>query len=114
MIQWGPHEPLLGKDFPHFASDGGPTAPQWQTTDGTYVIGKKLAAFTPDGGGSSVPWLLLQEKSNGGAGTLSKAGYVQRLNTTGGIAPTATCDVGSVGTTQKVSYTADYFFFGTP
>lgn len=98
----------------HFASDGGATAPQWQTTDGTYLVGKKLAAFTPDGGATAIPWLLIQETGNGGTGTLSKAGYVQRLNTTGGIAPAVTCDASTVGTTQKVSYTADYFFFGTP
>ncbi len=98
----------------HFASDAGAAAPEWQTTDGTYVIGKKLAALTPDGGATAIPWLLIQETSNGGTGTLSKAGYVQRLNTAGGIAPAVTCDVSNVGTTQKVSYTADYFFFGTP
>jgi len=105
------HAAKIGK---HFASDAGATAPEWQTTDGTYVVGKKLAAFTPDGGASAIPWLLIQETSNGGAGTLSKAGYVQRLNTDGGVAPAVTCDATNVGTTQKVSYTADYFFFGTP
>jgi Protein of unknown function (DUF3455) len=98
----------------HFASDAGAAAPEWQTSDGTYVVGKKIAAFTPDGGASAIPWLLVQETSNGGTGTLSKAGYIQRLNTDGGIAPAITCDASNVGTTQKVSYTADYFFFGTP
>lgn len=105
------HNAKLGT---HFASDGGPTAPEWQTTDGTYVIGKKVAGFTPEGGAPSIPWLLLQAQSNGGAGALAKTSYVQRLNTTGGTVPSATCDVSNVGTTQKVSYTADYFFFGTP
>jgi Protein of unknown function (DUF3455) len=105
------HAAKIGR---HFASDAGAAAPEWQTTDGTYVVGKKLAAFTPDGGATAIPWLLVQETSNGGAGTLSKAGYVQRLNTTGGIAPAVTCDGTSLGTTQKVSYTADYFFFGVP
>jgi hypothetical protein len=97
----------------HFASDAGAAAPEWQTTDGTYVIGKKVAAL-PQDGGTTIPWLLVQATSNGGAGTLSKAGYIQRVNTTGGIAPAATCDVNVAGTTQKVAYTADYFFFGTP
>lgn len=97
----------------HFASDGGPTAPEWMTTaDSTYVIGAKLGALTPDGGASAVPWLLLQATSHGGTGTLSRAGYVQRVNTTGGLAPSTTCDVNNVGTSQKVAYTADYYFFG--
>jgi hypothetical protein len=103
------HAAKIGK---HFASDAGAAAPEWQTTDGAYVIGKRLAAFTPDGGASAIPWLLLQETSTGGTSTLSKATYVQRLNTTGGVAPSATCDATTAGTTQKVSYTADYFFFG--
>lgn len=103
------HAAKIGK---HFASDAGAAAPEWQTTDGTYVIGKRLAAFTPDGGAPAIPWLLLQETSTGGTSTLSKATYVQRLNTAGGVAPIATCDATTAGTTQKVSYTADYFFFG--
>lgn len=102
-----------GKIGKHFASDAGAAAPEWQTTDGTYVIGKKVAAFTPDGGAGAIPWLLVQETSVGGTGTLSKTAYIQRLNTTGGVAPAAaTCDVNASGTTQKVNYTADYFFFG--
>ncbi len=98
----------------HFASDGGAAAPEWQTLDGTYVIGKKNAAFTPDGGAGSVPWLLLQGVAHGGSGTLAQTAYIQRLNTDGGIAPAAsTCSQSSeVGTTQDVPYTADYYFFG--
>jgi hypothetical protein len=96
----------------HFASDGGATAPEWQTTDGTFVIGHKLAAFTPDGGAASVPWLLLQGVAHGGTGTLSNARYIQRLDTDGGVAPTTACDPNSVGMTDKVPYGADYYFFG--
>jgi Protein of unknown function (DUF3455) len=98
----------------HFASDGGPTLPEWITTaDGTYVIAKRVAGYTPDA--SAIPWLLLQEQSTGGSGTLSKTAYIQRLNTTGGNAPAAgSCDQAAEGTTQKVPYTADYYFYGTP
>jgi hypothetical protein len=97
----------------HFASDGGPTRPQWQTNDGAFVIGKKSASFTPDGGSGSIAWLLVQEVSTGGTGTLSKTHWVQRLNTDGGNAPglANSCDAGA---TQKVPYTADYYFYGTP
>ena len=34
--------------------------------------------------------------------------FVQRLNTNGGAAPTTSC---SVGQTQLVPYTADYYFY---
>ncbi len=94
----------------HFANDAG--SPEWQTTDQAFVVGKKLAAFTPDGGASSVPWLMLQSIANGGTSELGKTSYVQRLDTDGGIAPSATCDGQNAGTTMKEPYTADYWFYG--
>jgi hypothetical protein len=96
----------------HFASAAGATAPEWMTTDGTYVIGARKAAYTADA--SAIPWLLLQVTSHGGTGILAKALYVQRLNTVGGKAPATGCGPSSVGTTTKVGYTADYWFYGTP
>jgi len=97
----------------HFASEAGAAAPEWQTLDGTYVIGSKRVAYTPDGGAGSVPWLLVQATAHGGSGTLSNADWVSRANTDGGIAPpSTTCDSTSVGTTQDVGYTADYYFWG--
>ena len=97
----------------HFASEAGAGAPEWKTNDGTFVIGKRVNGFTPDGGGAAVPWLLLQSTSTGGgAGALSRANFIQRVQTTGGKAPAVGCDVNAVGTTTKVAYTADYYFFG--
>jgi hypothetical protein len=100
----------------HFASDGGPTAPEWQTLDGTYVVGRKHSAFTPDAGPPSIPWLLLQATANGGPGTLSQAAYIQRLFTDGGVAPTTTCDPsvadGGAQSSEDVPYTAEYYFYG--
>jgi hypothetical protein len=95
----------------HFASEAGASAPEWQTTDGTYVIGHKLASYTPDGGAASVPWLLLQAASQGGSGVLSTVTYIQRLDTDGGVAPATGCDVDASGATTTVPYTADYYFF---
>ena len=100
------HGMLVGH---HFASEAGANYPEWQTTDGTYVIGDKIGHFTPDGGAESVPWLLLQEVSTGGSGTLSQTAYVQRLFTDGGVAPGPGCDAGD---TLQVPYGADYYFYG--
>jgi len=94
----------------HFASEAGATAPEWQTLDQSYVIAAKQAALTPDA--SAVPWLLLKETSNGGTGEIAKTLYIQRLNTTGGIAPTTTCDSQNVDAASNVPYTADYYFYG--
>jgi hypothetical protein len=92
----------------HFTSDGGAALPEWQAADGTYVVGRKVAAFTPDGGSGSVPWLLLQVVGSGGSGPLARSLYVQRLDTKGGVA-TGACDAGA---TQLVDYGADYYFYG--
>jgi hypothetical protein len=98
----------------HFASEAGSAFPEWETTDGTYVIGTKhLPTFTPDGGAASIPWLLLTRVDAGGSGTLSMTDYIQRLNTDGGNAPAAGCAAsGDVGATTDVPYTADYYFYG--
>jgi hypothetical protein len=96
----------------HFASEAGASAPEWQTLDGTYVIGSKKVSFIPDGGAESIPWLLLEATAHGGTGTLSNANWISRANTAGGITPTTACTVSNVGVTQDVDYTADYFFWG--
>ncbi len=93
----------------HYASEAGAGYPEWITVDGTYVVGHKLAAYPPDGGAGSVPWLLLQAVDHGGTGTLSQVAYVQRLDTDGGNAPGAGCDAGDM---VQVPYTADYYFYG--
>jgi Protein of unknown function (DUF3455) len=60
----------------------------------------------------SIQCLLLQSvgKANGptGGNLLSKATFIQRLNTNGGAVPTTACVAGQ---TQLVPYTADYYFF---
>jgi hypothetical protein len=66
----------------------------------------------------SIPWLLLdvfgaQEGTNDGD-RLVATSYIQRLNTTGGIAPGTGCSsAGDVGKRAFVPYTADYFFYRT-
>jgi hypothetical protein len=60
----------------------------------------------------SIQCLLLQSVGNKkgptGGNLLAKATFIQRLNTSGGAVPTSAC---TVGQTQLVPYTADYFFF---
>src|SRR5262249_8179398 len=65
---------------------------------------------------NSIPCLLLetvgsQPGPRGGA-LLSKTTFVQRLNTTGGVAPDDGCAAANdVGNQTLVPYTADYYFF---
>jgi hypothetical protein len=95
----------------HFAVPGSnPPVPEWQATDGSSVVGHKLAQVTEDP--TAIPWLLLNAASISlgpdGGDRLAATTYIQRLNTTGGLAPTTACNVGD---TADVPYTADYYFY---
>jgi hypothetical protein len=65
---------------------------------------------------NSIAWLLLDAvgHQNGptGGDKLTKTTFVQRLNTTGGLAPATGCSsLTDVGNKAFVPYTADYFFY---
>jgi len=62
---------------------------------------------------TAIPWLLLKVTSHAGAatGVFSDVTYVQRLNTSKGVAPAAGCDAAHVNTDQPVSYSADYYYY---
>lgn len=84
--------------------------PYWQAADGSRFVGTlKQRADAPVAG--AIPWLLLTAKSNGPDGSFSNVSSVQRVKTAGGLAPAAGCTRDSAGTTARVSYTADYYFF---
>jgi hypothetical protein len=84
--------------------------PSWTATDGSAVVGQKVAqADAP--APNAVPWLLLRATSNTGKGVFSAVTYVQRLETKGGKAPATGCDAKTVGTETRVDYSAEYFFF---
>ena len=67
-------------------------------------------ASCPNNG--SIQCLKLQSVGNAkgptGGNLLAKTSFIQRLNTRGGAVPTSSC---TVGQTQLVPYTADYYFF---
>ena len=90
------------------------TGPTWQANDGSTVTGKKVASANAPSA-TAIPWLLLQAvvTTTGahGGDTLTDTTYVQRLYTTGGVAPASGCDAAHVGAYAGVPYTADYFFY---
>jgi hypothetical protein len=86
----------------HFA---GPT---WMTKDGSSVVAAAVANSPVAG---TIPWLLLQARSTT-PGKLERTTYIQRVNTTGGVAPAAaTCNATTAGTQSEIPYTADYYFW---
>jgi hypothetical protein len=80
--------------------------PSWESVrDGSLVQAKAIASSPVPG---SIPQLLLQATSTRGNGIFGAVTYVQRLATSGGVAPTTAC---TDGQTQGVPYTAVYRFY---
>jgi Protein of unknown function (DUF3455) len=88
----------------HFA---GPT---WQLADESSVVGL-IEASDPGPSTSAIPWLLLHAKSTSGKGALSDATYIQRVRTSGGKAPDLPCTAANVGQTERMRYSASYYFY---
>ena len=64
----------------------------------------------------AIPWLLLRvvgdQPGPTGSDQLLETTHIQRLNTAGGMAPSAGCSRSAdVGAKALVPYTADYYFF---
>jgi len=83
--------------------------PTWESTDGSRVVGEVMQRSPVQG---AVPWLLLRAKSNEGAGAFANAKYIQRLDTVGGVAPSAGCDSAHADAEVRVDYSANYDFYG--
>ena len=105
----------------HFFSpnpdEGGTIRATWENSRDTSTI---WAAVVPDGSATvdpnSIAWLKLAvvgaEDGPTGGGKLSDTKFIQRLNTSGGLAPTTGCSsLADVGNKAFVPYTADYFFY---
>lgn len=84
--------------------------PAWELRDGSSVVGAVVARDPgPDAG--AIPWLLLEAKSTSGTGALNRTRSIQRVRTTGGIAPTSPCTQALAHTVIRVPYTATYYFY---
>jgi hypothetical protein len=107
----------------HFLSanpeEAGTARPTWQHSfDSSQVWGRAAASsldpnFVAPG---AIPWLLVEAVGRAagplGGGALAQTTYIQRVNTSGGIAPATGCSqAGEIGSVALVPYTTDYFFF---
>jgi Protein of unknown function (DUF3455) len=86
------------------------TGPHWQADDGSRIDGR-VRASAPAGTADAIPWLLLTAQASGPKGAFSRVTSVQRINTRGGVAPTAPCHAEARGTVVRVPYRADYRLF---
>ena len=84
--------------------------PVWTAVDGSSVRGKVIAqkvAADP----LSVPWLLLETRSDAARGTMGGIVFVRRSDTRGGVAPVDGCDATHAAQDVRVPYTATYTFY---
>jgi hypothetical protein len=81
--------------------------PTWESNPGGKVVAARLEGCSPDP--AAIPWLLLQTVSTDGPGLLNSVTYIQRVNTRGGLAPTA--PGASIGVVADVPYTTEYYFY---
>ena len=83
--------------------------PHWESKSGSKVKAARVTGTgcTPDP--TAIDWLLLVSTQTSGPGIFDRTTYIQRVNTTGGLAPSAPGL--SVGEVQEVAYTAEYYFY---
>jgi hypothetical protein len=124
---YGPQATLFdasgGQVMTHFLSpnpdENGALRATWQhSRDTSTVWGVAIASSTDPNyvAPGAVPWLLLRVEgsrmgpSNGDR--ILRTIFIQRVNTDGGVAPSAGCSVaGDVGKRAFVPYTTDYVFY---
>ena len=86
----------------HFAG------PSWKSNSGSLVVGKlPPKAVIVDT--NAIPWLRLEALTTEGPGVFAATTFIQRVNTTGGKAPSENGTF--IGQVANAPYTADYFFF---
>jgi len=108
-VSWGgptPRATLFDNDgnivATHFAG------PRWKSNSGSIVLGGVVQpTVTVDT--NAIPWVKLVALTTEGSGIFADTSFIQRVNTTGGKAPSANGLV--VGQVAEVPYTADYFFY---
>jgi hypothetical protein len=86
------------------------SGPIWEYKEGSRVVGRVVNKINiaPD---SSISWLLVEVVGHKGDGLFSNIGYINRINTHGGIPPLQGCDSNHLGGEKRMAYTADYIFY---
>jgi hypothetical protein len=112
-------KPIISHYLSPNPAEGGTPRAAWQhnhdasTVWATPITSSTDSAYVAPG---AIPWLLLQVKGvqagPGGGDKLTKTTFIQRLNTSGGVAPTSGCTaLADVGKKALVPYTTYYFFY---
>jgi hypothetical protein len=116
------HGEILRQLATHYLSanpdEGGTARPAWQSSFDTSTVWGKAVADSRDPqyvSEGAIPWLLVQVVGAGegvpAGSALSNTTYIQRVNTSGGVAPATGCDNTTIGLVAFAPYTTDYIFY---
>ena len=106
----------------HFLSanpeEDGLARPTWQHSIDTSKVWGKVYKISTDPNyvePGAIPWLLLEaagkEIGPDGGSFFTQTAYIQRINTSGGVAPATGCTASTIGALALVPYTTDYYFY---
>lgn len=111
QFEWffvGPTAKLMARDGKTLGRYFGPPA-TWASDDGSALTGAQVAVAPAQAG--SIPLQLVKANPATGTGGMQGVSYIQRVATSGGVAPAAACNTASLGKREVVQYQADYIFY---
>ena len=82
--------------------------PHWTSKSGSKVKAARVPGTGCRPDASAIEWLLLKMTEATGPGIFGKITYIQRTNTTGGLAPS---EPGALNEVREIPYTAEYYFY---
>ena len=111
QFEWvfvGPDAKLNDRSGKQVGKYYGPPA-TWESMDGSKITGAQVAVAPSSAG--NIPLQLVKANPAMGTGAMTGVTYIQRVATSGGVAPSTACDASSSGSKQIVRYQADYIFY---
>jgi hypothetical protein len=79
------------------------------TSDRSTISG--IVRASQAAGVANLPWVSMQTQPMSPEGLFAGVTSIQRVNTSGGAAPTTGCGPTSLGSETRVAYQADYYFY---
>jgi Protein of unknown function (DUF3455) len=83
--------------------------PKWESKSGSIVEARRVPGTGCRPDPTAIEWLLLSKFNASGPGIFGAVTFIQRVNTTGGLAPGQPGL--NPGDVKEVAYTAEYYFY---